>query len=473
MRYITKTFFALAAFAALFACDPENEEITTDESAMLTFSADSVIFDTLFTEVKSITKRFRAINTSNKAVNISSISLGNPTGSYSLVINGAKTDRVEDIFLRGNDSLLVLVEATVNPQDKDLPFLVQDSVVFETNGNVQDVKLVAWGQDAFFHSKGEVIEGETTWTSNRPHVVTDSLFIAENAILNIEAGSQIYFNNNAYAIVFGSLHINGTCEDTVRLEGIRREEDYLDVAGQWDGLYFAPSSHDNTINNATIRNGGSGIYLWSEEVPATPAITINNTLIENMSSTGIFLIGTNAEISNTIVNNCLSYTLALTSGGTYRLTHNTFANFGIDFVRELPAVSISNVYVPGWEDDPTMRLDDLNLTLTNNIFWGNLLDEILIVEATDKQLAINSQKNVFRSTESLVEKLGTDNLYYGNQITDQDSLFASSPSDQRFELNKNSPARDAGIVTENGASPCTPHDNMPDIGAIEWVEAQE
>ncbi len=39
----------------------------------------------------------------------------------------------------------------INPGDADLPFIVTDSIVFETNGNIQDVDLVAWGgQNANF-----------------------------------------------------------------------------------------------------------------------------------------------------------------------------------------------------------------------------------------------------------------------------------------------------------------------------------
>jgi len=40
------------------------------------------------------------------------------------------------------------------------PMVVQDSIVFITNSNMQDVDLVAWGQDVHLIN-GEVISSQT------------------------------------------------------------------------------------------------------------------------------------------------------------------------------------------------------------------------------------------------------------------------------------------------------------------------
>lgn len=47
------------------------------------------------------------------------------------------------------DSLFVFVQVTVDPTGSTSPLLIKDSVIFETNGNIQDVKLTAIGQDVY------------------------------------------------------------------------------------------------------------------------------------------------------------------------------------------------------------------------------------------------------------------------------------------------------------------------------------
>ena len=48
--------------------------------------------------------------------------------------------------------------------------MVEDSIMFLTNGNEQRVLLNAWGQDAYFHVK-EIIVVDETWNNDKPHVI--------------------------------------------------------------------------------------------------------------------------------------------------------------------------------------------------------------------------------------------------------------------------------------------------------------
>ena len=43
--------------------------------------------------------------------------------------------------------MFIFVEATLDPNETADILLIQDSILFLTNGNLQDVDLVAWGQD--------------------------------------------------------------------------------------------------------------------------------------------------------------------------------------------------------------------------------------------------------------------------------------------------------------------------------------
>ena len=74
---------------------------------------------------------------------------GGKSSEYSIVVNGQE-GTVTDQVLFGNDSLMVLVEVDINPQNENLPYLVKDSIVVEWGKYYADVKLVAYGQDANF-----------------------------------------------------------------------------------------------------------------------------------------------------------------------------------------------------------------------------------------------------------------------------------------------------------------------------------
>ena len=113
----------LLATVSLFSCERTEEKISTESNLLLTLSSDTVTFDTLFTSVGSITKRFRVYNTNDNAINLSNIQLGmGEASSYSLVVNGERGTSFHDEVILGNDSLLVLVEVVIDPMDENLPF---------------------------------------------------------------------------------------------------------------------------------------------------------------------------------------------------------------------------------------------------------------------------------------------------------------------------------------------------------------
>ncbi|MFN6038712.1 MAG: hypothetical protein ACK452_09620, partial [Bacteroidota bacterium] len=121
--------------------------------------------------------------------------------------------------------------------------------IFETNVNIQDVDLEAWGQDAYFHlpdnkivfsSGGALYYGiepcSAQWLSDKPHVVYGYRVVDSTCILNIDAGCKIYFHNNAgiWVYRYGTLKVNGTIAQPVIFQGDRLEPEYADVPGQWD-----------------------------------------------------------------------------------------------------------------------------------------------------------------------------------------------------------------------------------------------
>ena len=175
------------------------EEYNDDSLATIAFSTDSIFFDTVFTDVGSTTAYLTIHNPYDDFLKINSIGLGKGSSSqYRINVNGQSADMVRDIELGPKDSLYVLVEVTINPNADNAPFVVQDSLVCNINGKVQDVKLMAWGQNAHY------IDGRynghiqtTTWTADKPYLIYNSMMVDSLQTLTIEKGTKIYLHKDS------------------------------------------------------------------------------------------------------------------------------------------------------------------------------------------------------------------------------------------------------------------------------------
>src|SRR5690606_22862390 len=102
----------------------------------------------------STTAQVRIFNPHKQAVRISEIKLyGGSDSFYQLNINGRASDYLQDIELRGNDSLTIFIRVNIDPNAEHTPFLVADSIGFLTNGNHQVIQLTAYGHNAHFIKK--------------------------------------------------------------------------------------------------------------------------------------------------------------------------------------------------------------------------------------------------------------------------------------------------------------------------------
>src|SRR6056297_907093 len=146
-----KQLLFLAGVLVLFS-QCRKDTFTDDPNAALTFSTDTVLFDTIFNTVGSTTSRLTVYNPNNRAVRVSSIALeGGGASQYRMNVNGLPGYNFTDIEIDGGDSIFVFVEVTVDPTDSLHPF-VEDKIAFMTNGNQQKVNLLAWGWDALFYT---------------------------------------------------------------------------------------------------------------------------------------------------------------------------------------------------------------------------------------------------------------------------------------------------------------------------------
>ena len=165
----------------------------------LSFSADTVVFDTVFTTVGSTTQQFKIYNNDKRTIHIDEIELMGGTDSpFRMNIDGVQGTKVNDIDIDSQDSLYAFVEVTLGINGQNLPLIIEDSIRFRTNGVDQYVKLAVWGQDAYFHYK-DLNEG--TWPNDKPHVIYGYAAVDSAKTLNIQAGTDIYLHNNAILYV--------------------------------------------------------------------------------------------------------------------------------------------------------------------------------------------------------------------------------------------------------------------------------
>ena len=164
---------AIISSAIFSSC--KKDKINTN--AGVSFSTDTLTFDTLFTSFGSTTKFFTIKNTQKEAIKISSIKLaGGATSSYRMNVDGDAGINFTDVEIPAKDSIYVFVEVTVNPNATALPFILEDSIQFLTNGNLQQVQLNAYGQNAHFFN-ADSIENNTVWNDDLPYVILNYLQI--------------------------------------------------------------------------------------------------------------------------------------------------------------------------------------------------------------------------------------------------------------------------------------------------------
>ena len=197
---------------SFFSC--EDERYLNSPDVQLRFSNDTVTFDTVFTTIGSTTQHFTVYNPYDENVLISRIRLaGGDFSNFRLNINGISANEAYEVEVPARDSIYIFVEVTIDPNGQNLPMVVEDSIEFTTNANIQGINLVAYGQD-FKLIKKELIK-TSTWTAEKPYLVYDYAYVDSLATLTIEPGTKIYFHDGAGLYVKGSVVAEGTAQEPV------------------------------------------------------------------------------------------------------------------------------------------------------------------------------------------------------------------------------------------------------------------
>lgn len=352
---------AVLLFIILIAC--RKERFTADAAALLFTSADTLRFDTVFTSTGSVTQVFKIFNPANEGIRIASIKLaGGAASSFVLNANGAPGPLISNLEIAARDSAYVFAAVTINPTAATLPFLVQDSILIDYNGNKKIIQLEAYGQAARF-LRNHHITGNETWHADLPYVLLGACVIEKDAHLTIKEGCKIYFHADAPLVVEGRLTVEGQKWDSTKVvfAGNRLDAPYRELPGSWPGIVFKNTSGGNSIRHAVIKNAYRAISV--EASPRSSKLQLSETVIDHAADAGIFAEGGTIAAQNLLVRNC-GKGLVLHAGGDYGFTHATVASFSTTWLQHNePALTISNAATGN-------GANELNAVFRNCIFWG-------------------------------------------------------------------------------------------------------
>lgn len=466
----------------------QKNPFTTDPSDKLIFSTDTVHFDTVFTTVGSATEYFTIKNPNkSKSIKLDKIYLAKKSNSvYRLNINGYSANEIEDLELAPGDSIYIFVEVTIDPNRDEM--IEKDSIIFISNGNVQNVKLIAYGQDITLIN-GRYISNDTTWTSAKPVVIYNSALVEEDITLTVMPGTKVYMHRGSSLFIGGTLKVLGETNNRVLFTGDRLEDYYSEIAGQWGayledgygnttrifgGIHLMSGSHDNQIFNADIKNAIIGLQVDSCVTPGVPTVRLKNTNIENSKIAGLYALGAYIEAENCVFANSGQYNVACIIGGQYSFIHCTMANYWIGN-RQTPQLILNNYYQyrDGNGNIQTSYRDLVDAYFGNCIIYGSRDNEL------ELDLSVDAMAN-FRFDNCLIKYKEYSDLessdFFIDNIWNESPKFMETVNPFDYQLDTLSPAKDTGKQSIGNIVPLDQSgnnrilDGHPDLGAFERQE---
>ncbi|MEO8069646.1 MAG: hypothetical protein ABI599_18255 [Flavobacteriales bacterium] len=484
----------LVLIAMLPACRKDAQ--FTEDRVDLVFSQDTVLYDTIFTTVGSVTKRFTARNPNSNAVRVDIALEGGSPSPFRINVDGSSGLSFTDVEILGGDSIYIFVEATLGENLANDPFIFEDHILFNTNGADQQVLLLAWGQDAHFHYPDQFIQGfpafsyvvggfdgggnqicgeVETWTNDKPHVIYGYAVVDSCNKLEIQPGTKVYFHGGGGLWVYrgGWIEALGTTDDPIVFQGDRLESAYEDLPGQWDRIWINEgdfANEDNKFENVEIRNNLIGIQCetWPLSVnePTTiNKLVLNNVKILNCSAAGILSRNYRITANNLLVGDAGQYSVALTGGGEYHLNHMTIGNFWDWEIRNTPAFIVTNYF-----EDITgaVQVRDIGTSLVrNSIIHGSNTNEFKLDIDPLGASALTFMDDMLRTDQNV----SNGSIFLSGIAVNQNPAFVDGPADDHH-LTAGSYARERGLPSTpeafldiDGSSRC---ETWPDLGCYEY-----
>src|SRR4051812_36439662 len=122
-------FFYTIVLLLILSGGCKKDSFITSKDAVVTLSADTMRFDTVFTTVGSITQLFKISNNNNQKLKITGVTLrGGASSAFKINVDGSAGPSVTNLELDAHDSMFVFVTVTINPTIAGQPFVMRDSI---------------------------------------------------------------------------------------------------------------------------------------------------------------------------------------------------------------------------------------------------------------------------------------------------------------------------------------------------------
>jgi hypothetical protein len=346
----------------------DDDSFSTNVSNILSFSADTVKLDTVFSAVPTTTRTFWVHNESGDGIRCTNIRLerGNQSGfrvNVDGVYLGSESGyQASEVEIRKGDSIRVFVELTSPVNGRNKPWLVEDNLLFLLESGVtQKVNLNAYSWDAIKY-RNLHITNDTTLTGDRPIIVYGKLTVEEHATLTLAAGTTLYFHDGGGIDVYGRLSSQGEAGKEVILRGDRLDWmfDYLPydlMSGLWDGIHFYETSYDNVMEFTDLHSSFNGIVCDSADVEKQK-LTLKNMTVHNCQGKGLSTVNCKVTAENCQFTNTL-YECVDILGGDVTMNHCTLAQFYPFDSNRRPALNYYSTTTM-----PLLRMDCINSIVT-------------------------------------------------------------------------------------------------------------
>jgi len=446
------------------------DDFTTSSADLLSFSKDTVSFDTVFTDLGTPTARLLVYNRADKAVNISQIKVAGGSDRFRINVDGMAGTDFHNVEIRGGDSIFIFVECFIPENEQKTPQLIEDKLQFVTNGVTQDVLLQAWGQNVI-RLQNRHIAADTRLTAEMPYVVFDSLVVDEGVTLALDPGTQLLFHDKATLTVHGTLEAVGTPERRVHMRGDRLDNVLPDVpydimAGQWGGVRLKPESFNNRMEYVDMRATAFGLVVDSvgPDRQALQKLTLLNSWLHNSQQNALQVNYAKVDAGGCVFSEAADNVVSLT-GGTYSFTQCTISNYYLFSSGYQPLLGLYHCL-----PDKSLSADQplMAATFENCIIYG-MFDDLNEGDLTGS--------NVFMRYV-LLKSAGSDDANFISCLWDADPLFYTVREDYIFNyrLMPDSPAIGAGNPAYVTAACATDMDGLnrlsvgnPALGAFVYV----
>ena len=472
MKTMRLLFLMLAASIGLILPSCINDDFTTSSSDVLSFSTDTLSFDTVFTDVGTPTARLLVYNRAKKSIIISSIRFAKTDSRFQMNVDGMSGDSFSNIEIRGKDSIYVFVECLIPANNDNEPYLVSDKIQFVTNGVLQEVEVEAYGQNVT-RLRGKTLTEDTRFTAERPIVVFDSLVVEKSSRLTVDPGVKLLFHDKARLIVRGQLEAVGETGKMIdfrgdRLDNVLPDVGYDILAGQWGGIEFGAESFDNRMEYVNMRSTQYGIRIDSCANLDRRKLLLRNSWIHNSQATVIDSKYAWVDAYGVCFSEAAEAVVRLT-GGKHHFSQCTIANNYLFSAISEPLLSLYNCLPPktGELTNPLMKA-----VFENSIIYGMGAD-INEGDLTGSEVFL---KNVLLKSE------GKNDDNFIDCLWGKDPLFYTERSKYIFNyrLRPDSPAIGAGNPSFVNELCLTDMDGLnrlaggkPDLGAYVFRPVEE